>query len=172
MGILAIQRGCSLHPVPPRSGPVGRGRLAGGRVAGFSVKRGQGREASGIPDVPLVSVEASEPNRCLFARDRGPGDTGHGRRNAPSARAGHTGLVLLREGVIMMEFRSGDILAADVEALVNTVNCVGIMGRGIALQFKNAFPANFRAYEAACYRGEVQPGGMFVFATQQLTNPR
>jgi O-acetyl-ADP-ribose deacetylase (regulator of RNase III) len=46
------------------------------------------------------------------------------------------------------------------------------MGRGIALQFKKAFPENFRAYEAACRRGEVQPGRMFVFATNQLTNPR
>jgi O-acetyl-ADP-ribose deacetylase (regulator of RNase III) len=41
----------------------------------------------------------------------------------------------------MIEFREGDILRADAEALVNTVNCVGVMGRGIALQFKNAFPA-------------------------------
>ena len=46
----------------------------------------------------------------------------------------------------MIEFRTGDILRADVEALVNTVNCVGIMGRGIALQFRNAFPENFKAY--------------------------
>ena len=72
----------------------------------------------------------------------------------------------------MMEYRSGDILAADVEALVNTVNCVGVMGRGIALQFKNVFPANFRAYEAACRLGEVQPGRMFVYDTQGLTYPR
>ncbi len=50
----------------------------------------------------------------------------------------------------MIEFRTGDILKADAEALVNTVNCVGIMGRGIALQFKNAFPDNFKAYAAAC----------------------
>jgi len=72
----------------------------------------------------------------------------------------------------MIEFRQGDILTADVEALVNTVNCVGIMGRGIALQFRNAFPDNFRAYQAACKRGEVQPRRMFVFDTNQLTNPR
>src|SRR5690606_12589675 len=68
--------------------------------------------------------------------------------------------------------RTGDILAADAEAIVNTVNCVGIMGRGIALQFKNAFPKNFKAYEAACARGEVQPGKMFVFETRTLTNPK
>lgn len=70
-----------------------------------------------------------------------------------------------------IEFRTGDILSRDldVEALVNTVNCVGIMGRGIALQFKNAFPDNFKAYAAACKRQEVQPGRMFVFETGRLT---
>lgn len=72
----------------------------------------------------------------------------------------------------MIEFKTGDILSADTEALVNTVNCVGIMGRGIALQFKNAFPANFKAYEAACTREEVQPGKMFVFETGTMTNPK
>jgi O-acetyl-ADP-ribose deacetylase (regulator of RNase III) len=72
----------------------------------------------------------------------------------------------------MIEFREGDILRADAEALVNTVNCVGVMGRGIALQFKNAFPTNFEAYARACKLQEVHPGKMFVFATQQLSNPR
>ena len=72
----------------------------------------------------------------------------------------------------MIEFKTGDILRADAEALVNTVNCVGIMGRGIALQFKNDFPENFKAYEAACAREEVQPGKMFVFETRTLTNPK
>ena len=57
----------------------------------------------------------------------------------------------------MIRFKSGDILAEDAEALVNTVNCVGVMGRGIALQFKKAFPENFRAYSSACKRGEVRP---------------
>jgi len=72
----------------------------------------------------------------------------------------------------MISYTSGDILNADVEALVNTVNCVGIMGRGIALQFKNMFPENFEAYAAACARDAVQPGAMFVFETGELTNPR
>src|SRR5713226_9507439 len=72
----------------------------------------------------------------------------------------------------MIEVTHGDLLTADAEALVNTVNCVGIMGRGIALQFKNAFPANFKAYAAACRRGEVQPGRMFVFETGTFTNPQ
>lgn len=72
----------------------------------------------------------------------------------------------------MIEYRSGDILDSEAEALVNTVNCVGVMGRGIALQFKTAFPANFKAYAAACARQQVQPGRMFVFETGQLTPPR
>jgi O-acetyl-ADP-ribose deacetylase (regulator of RNase III) len=73
---------------------------------------------------------------------------------------------------MMIEYRDGDILQADAEALVNTVNCVGIMGRGVALQFKDAYPANFKAYAAACAREDVQPGRMFVFETGQLTNPK
>lgn len=72
----------------------------------------------------------------------------------------------------MIETTSGDILTVDAEALVNTVNCVGIMGRGIALQFRKAFPDNFKAYEAVCKRGELQPGKMFIFETGSLTNPR
>jgi len=72
----------------------------------------------------------------------------------------------------MIEYKTGNILAEDAEALVNSVNCVGIMGRGIALQFKNAFPENYKSYAAACMRSEVQPGRMFVFETGRLTNPR
>ena len=72
----------------------------------------------------------------------------------------------------MISFKTGDLLAEDAEALVNTVNCVGVMGRGIALQFKKAFPDHFRAYAAACKRGEIAPGRMFVFETGGLTNPR
>lgn len=72
----------------------------------------------------------------------------------------------------MIEYTTGDILKCEADALVNTVNCVGVMGRGIALQFKNVFPDNFKAYEAACKIQEVQPGRMFVFETGQLTPPR
>ncbi|MDR1310589.1 MAG: macro domain-containing protein [Burkholderiaceae bacterium] len=71
----------------------------------------------------------------------------------------------------MIEFTSGDILKCEVAALVNTVNCVGVMGRGIALQFRKAFPENFKAYAAACRNGEVQPGRLFVYETGQLTLP-
>lgn len=72
----------------------------------------------------------------------------------------------------MIRYVEGDILESQAEALVNTVNCVGIMGRGIALEFKEAFPENFKAYAAACKREEVQPGRMFVYETGELTGPR
>ena len=72
----------------------------------------------------------------------------------------------------MIEYKVGDVLSEKAEALVNTVNCVGVMGRGVALQFKKAFPDNFKAYAKACQAGEVQPGRMFVFETKRLDNPR
>lgn len=72
----------------------------------------------------------------------------------------------------MIKFTSGDLLRDESEALVNTVNCVGVMGRGIALQFKKAFPENFEAYAAACKDQEVKPGRMFVYETGQLTHPK
>ena len=72
----------------------------------------------------------------------------------------------------MIEYKNGDILREDVEAIVNTVNCVGIMGRGLALQFKNKFPQNFKEYQLACTNKEVQLGKMFVHQTGQLINPK
>lgn len=72
----------------------------------------------------------------------------------------------------MIEFRRDNLLEADAEALVNTVNTVGVMGKGIALQFKKKFPENFKAYERACKNGEVEIGKMFTFPTNRLTNPR
>ena len=72
----------------------------------------------------------------------------------------------------MLQYKNGNMLTEETDALVNTVNCVGVMGRGIALQFKNAFPDNFKAYAEACKRQEVQPGRVFVFDTGRLTNPR
>ena len=70
-----------------------------------------------------------------------------------------------------IDYRTGYLLSADAEALVNTVNCVGVMGKGIALQFKKAFPDNFKNYSIACERKEVRPGEMFV--TEQFAgSPR
>ena len=72
----------------------------------------------------------------------------------------------------LLSVETGDILAMDAEALVNTVNCIGFMGRGLALQFSKAYPANLKAYQVACKRGEVVPGQMFIQATGQMTNPK
>ena len=72
----------------------------------------------------------------------------------------------------MIENQQGNLLEAEAEALVNTVNCVGAMGKGIALQFKLAFPANFKEYARACRHNEVQLGRMFTVPTGKLTNPR
>ncbi|WP_214403355.1 type II toxin-antitoxin system antitoxin DNA ADP-ribosyl glycohydrolase DarG [Pseudonocardia lacus] len=67
---------------------------------------------------------------------------------------------------------TGNLLEADVEALVNTVNTVGVMGKGIALQFKRAFPGNFRSYAEACRRNEVALGTMFTCSVDGLGNPK
>jgi len=72
----------------------------------------------------------------------------------------------------MITLTRGNILEAGTEALVNTVNTVGVMGKGIALQFKRAFPENFLFYQRACERGEVQPGRMVVFETGWVGPPR
>lgn len=68
---------------------------------------------------------------------------------------------------------TGDLLKQqDVDAIVNTVNCVGVMGKGIALQFKKKWPANFKAYAAACKAGQVRLGEMFIFDLGALATPR
>ena len=72
----------------------------------------------------------------------------------------------------MIEFRRDNLLRADAEALVNTVNTVGVMGKGIALQFKKKFPGNFKAYERACKNEKVRVGKMFTVSLDSLTNPQ
>src|ERR1700730_2661345 len=72
----------------------------------------------------------------------------------------------------MVELQEGNILDAEAEALVNTVNTVGVMGKGVALQFRQAFPANYEFYRHACERKEVQPGRMLVYSTNRFENPR
>ena len=72
----------------------------------------------------------------------------------------------------MISFHNSNLLKSDAEALVNTVNTVGIMGKGVALQFKEHFPLNYKLYQKACEAGEVKLGKMFVTETGQLTGPR
>lgn len=69
-----------------------------------------------------------------------------------------------------LERGSGNLLAADVDALVNPVNTEGVMGKGLALQFKKAFPDAFASYERACKDGEVKTGRMHV--VHRLAAPR
>jgi O-acetyl-ADP-ribose deacetylase (regulator of RNase III) len=70
----------------------------------------------------------------------------------------------------MIEQVKGNLLEADAEALVNAVNIVGVMGKGIALQFRQAFPDNYNFYRKACEHNQVKPGKMLVFV--RPTNPR
>ncbi len=72
----------------------------------------------------------------------------------------------------MISFTTGNLLEAEAEALVNTVNTVGVMGKGIALMFKERFADNFRAYEAACRAGEVAVGRMLITPQTRLDGPR
>lgn len=67
-------------------------------------------------------------------------------------------------------YTKGNLLEADAEALVNTVNTVGVMGKGVALMFKEAFPENFAAYEMACKEGEVKLGRVFATRRRDLLN--
>ena len=72
----------------------------------------------------------------------------------------------------MIRYTEGNLLAADAEALVNTVNTVGVSGKGIALMFKEQYPENFRVYEAACRAGELEPGGLLVTERHDMLGPR
>src|SRR5262245_16939962 len=72
----------------------------------------------------------------------------------------------------MIQRAQGNLLDAPAQALVNTVNTVGIMGKGIALQFKKSFLANYKAYKRACEKGELQPGSVLTFDMGSLSTPR
>jgi O-acetyl-ADP-ribose deacetylase (regulator of RNase III) len=72
----------------------------------------------------------------------------------------------------MIRYTQGNLLTADVEAVVNTVNTVGVSGKGIALMFKEAYPENFRAYEAASKAGKIDAGGLFITERHDMLGPR
>ena len=71
----------------------------------------------------------------------------------------------------MIEYTSGNIFDADVEALVNPVNCVGVMGAGLAKQFKSRYPGNYKRYKEACRIGRVIPQEMFI-SPISMANPK
>ena len=72
----------------------------------------------------------------------------------------------------MIELKTGDLFAEDADALVNAVNCIGVMGGGIAAQFKKRFPENCTAYEKACESGELRLGRVFVYETGAQAGPK
>lgn len=71
-----------------------------------------------------------------------------------------------------VSIKRGDLLKERTDAIVNTVNCVGVMGKGIALQFKQRWPSNFKAYVAACNRHEIKPETMFIYDAGKWERPR
>jgi O-acetyl-ADP-ribose deacetylase (regulator of RNase III) len=72
----------------------------------------------------------------------------------------------------MIRYTTGNLLQADTEAVVNTVNTVGVSGKGIALMFKETFADNFKAYEAAAKTGQVVVGDMFITERRDMLGPR
>ena len=71
---------------------------------------------------------------------------------------------------VMIHYVKGNLLESKAEALVNTVNIVGVMGKGIALQFKEAFPKNFRVYHNVCRKKELKIGDMLIVKDSNLTS--
>ena len=100
-----------------------------------------------------------------FGNRRGAGSGGRGESDREGPEA--TKLVS-----VMMIFTEGNLLEANADALVNTVNTVGVMGKGVALMFKEAFPENFKAYEKACKEKRVRLGEMFVTERDDLLRPK
>lgn len=72
----------------------------------------------------------------------------------------------------MIKITQGDILSANTDAIVNTVNCVGVMGKGLALQFKKAYPDNYETYKLACEHKAIRTGKMFTFMRKSQSNPK
>ena len=72
----------------------------------------------------------------------------------------------------MIRYTTGDLLSSSAEALVNTVNTVGVMGKGIALQFKNRFPHNYKVYRDACKNGTFTTGQVLVVKEDNLMNSK
>lgn len=71
----------------------------------------------------------------------------------------------------MIEPKNGNILDSQCEVLVNTVNCVSTMGKGLALQFKQKFPDNYKAYKRYCDDGQLLPGHLFNYYRGYQTTP-
>ena len=126
---------------------------------------------SRVPGRAPLPVGTRSPHRCPVAAGLPPdrGDPGSPRTGAPSksVERGTTEGEWCRDHV--QDWRHPH---RGYGSLGHTVNCVGVMGRGVALQFKRAFPDNFKAYAARCKRNEMKPGRVFVFETGAMVPPR
>ena len=68
----------------------------------------------------------------------------------------------------MLHYVTGDMFQPTYDAIVNTVNCVGVMGKGLALSFKQKYPDNFLAYRQFCAQHKLKPGHLFVYGTSPI----
>ena len=68
----------------------------------------------------------------------------------------------------MLHYVTGDMFQPTYDAIVNTVNCVGVMGKGLALAFKHKYPENFAAYQQFCAKRKLKPGNLFVYGTSPI----
>lgn len=71
-----------------------------------------------------------------------------------------------------LTFKTGDLFKEPAEAIVNTVNCVGVMGKGVALEVKRRWPDNFKAYRRLCDQGLLRPGRMYVHEEGDMLSGR
>ena len=81
-------------------------------------------------------------------------------------------MLLLKMAIL---YKYGDMFSEQTDAIVNTVNCVGVMGKGVALEFKRRWPENFKEYKKQCERKELIPGKVSIFDTGDMfatSNPR
>lgn len=139
----------------------------------------EARQAGRVPCGETVPMEAGRAHRSLLGRYRQTGQVLDSNvRPSPAASRSQTRLVLPTMMGAKIRFVVGDIHSELAEALVNTVNCVGVMGRGVALQFKKMYPDNFEAYLSLCKEGKMRPGQVlcsrltsFLQGTS-LTSPR
>ncbi len=72
----------------------------------------------------------------------------------------------------MLEYLRGDIFSSKAEALVNPVNCVGVMGKGLALAFKQRFPSNYQYYRKTCNDGGLKLGQVLTYVRTSPDLPK
>lgn len=72
--------------------------------------------------------------------------------------------LVLSGGLPVIEFTSGNMFDEPFDIRINTVNCVGVMGKGLALKFKNRYPEMFEEYKIKCFNKEIRPGKLYIWA--------